>query len=610
MSCFETMKHLLLLLLVTAPAYARTLSWDHVAVKAHLDDAGSLHVREEQGIVFDGDWNGGERVFRIERGQTFTFERISRLDSATGTLIPLREGSLDAVDDYQFTDAQTLRWRSRLPSDPPFRNQRITYILEYTLGNILLKSGSQYVLDHDFAFPKRDGEIRRFTLDLDLGSSWQPVDLKQRVAIDQLPPGKSVVVRGTLQYGGATAPQSRRSTFPLRLAFAALALGVPIVLWRRFVGRETAMGRLAPLTTSTMTPRWIEENLLPIPAEIAGTAWDEDAGANEVSALLARWAAEGKIRTTVDADSDLQMELLASRDTFPDYERALIDKLFFQGNTTSTAAIRDHYKSSGFNPGSLVGRHLIAKANTLAAMSEAGPKINKLPTLILFGIAVILFKLALTDSFVAIAGLWLLGVMWMIAGFTALRWRGRIDHGLRQTRSFVIPLAISIIAVVAIILANSFSLTAQLGYVAAVLMITNNVFNVAKAKRGPSAIAFRKRLASVREYFVRELQKSTPAIDDRWFPYLVAFGLNDEATAWMTAFGERTTSSFSHSSSSSSSPSSSPQWTGGGGAFGGAGATGSWTAAAAGMAAGVAGASSSGGGGGGGSSGGGGGGGW
>jgi hypothetical protein len=31
-------------------------------------------------MVFTGDWNGGERVFRIAPGQHLTFERLAQLD--------------------------------------------------------------------------------------------------------------------------------------------------------------------------------------------------------------------------------------------------------------------------------------------------------------------------------------------------------------------------------------------------------------------------------------------------------------------------------------------------------------------------------------------------
>jgi uncharacterized membrane protein YgcG len=160
------------------------------------------------------------------------------------------------------------------------------------------------------------------------------------------------------------------------------------------------------------------------------------------------------------------------------------------------------------------------------------------------------------------------------------------------------------------------------GVVAIGLSLFVSVINAARSRRGPLSIRLRKRLCAVRRFFEEELRKPSPALEDSWFPYAVAFGLEKQVERW---FGRFAGASASHSSSrnhswsagGSSSPSSAPStWTGGGGSFGGAGATGSWAAAVSGLAAGVAAPSSSGSGGGGGggggssSSGGGGGGGW
>jgi uncharacterized membrane protein YgcG len=212
-------------------------------------------------------------------------------------------------------------------------------------------------------------------------------------------------------------------------------------------------------------------------------------------------------------------------------------------------------------------------------------------------------------------------LVWMTGIFIALGFRGRIDYGRREARGVAICIGIVVAVALLVLLANLTMWPAPLAFTAAALLVANNLTNIARSKGGPQAIAFRKRLATARQYFLDELRKSAPAIDDRWFPYIVAFGLNDEASKWMKDFGgERPPgidgdrgSIFSSGSSTSSPSPSRPQWTGGGGAFGGGGASASWGAAAAGLAAGVSAPSSSGGrsgGGGGGRSGGGGGGGW
>ena len=106
----------------------RTLHWDTVDVAAHLDAEGRLLVTETQTMVFNGDWNGGERRFNIPPRQKLQLINLDRAEG-DGWKPMVRDSSLDDVDDYAFTDDTTLRWRSRLPADAPFANTKLTYAL-------------------------------------------------------------------------------------------------------------------------------------------------------------------------------------------------------------------------------------------------------------------------------------------------------------------------------------------------------------------------------------------------------------------------------------------------------------------------------------------------
>jgi len=139
--------------------------------------------------------------------------------------------------------------------------------------------------------------------------------------------------------------------------------------------------------------------------------------------------------------------------------------------------------------------------------------------------------------------------------------------------------------------------------------------NAARGRQDAAGLAFRKRLVAARRYFAEQLQQPAPRLEDAWFPYLIAFGLDKKMEAWFRSFPAASSGSLMttvSSTTASGGSASGGSWTGGGGSFGGAGASASWAAAASGMAAGVAapGSSSGGGSSGGGSSGGGGGGGW
>jgi uncharacterized membrane protein YgcG len=181
------------------------------------------------------------------------------------------------------------------------------------------------------------------------------------------------------------------------------------------------------------------------------------------------------------------------------------------------------------------------------------------------------------------------------------------------------PAILLILVVPAILLvASRFSVWTLSGLVLISLAATRSLFNLAKCRDAGDRLTNRQRLAAAREYFARELRRQNPALDDAWFPYLLAFGLGANVDRWFHSFGGESlsgapASSPARASTGGGASRSTGGFTGGGGAFGGAGSSGTWAVAAAGIASGVPSPSSSGsggGGGGGGSSGGGGGGGW
>jgi hypothetical protein len=102
---------------------------------------------------------------------------------------------------------ESVRWRSRLPSDPPFENTTIIYVLEYTLSNILVRKEGSFLLDHDFVFPDRSWPILSFSLDLRIDPAW---DLQApspiRLTRGRLEPGESVVLTIPLRYTRAGHP--------------------------------------------------------------------------------------------------------------------------------------------------------------------------------------------------------------------------------------------------------------------------------------------------------------------------------------------------------------------------------------------------------------------
>jgi hypothetical protein len=610
----------------------RELHWDALIVSAHLNADGSLAVAEDQTMVFSGDWNGGERVFSIRPRQTLSL--VGMLRWSGGVWQPMRpDGSLSSVDDYSLTDGRTLRWRSRLPSDPPFDRTSIRYQLRYTLSGILRRDGDRFTLDHDFAFPDRDGSIDRFELSLTLDPVWQPVtEVDSRYSAAGLAPGKSFVVTVPMRYSGTGTPSAfdeSRSPAVRRAVLVIVGFTVLSIVW--MVLSEHRKGRFIPLQTEGIGEDWLREHILKYPAEMVSAAWDDSIGQAEVVTLLARLNTEGKLESSPEG-SNMALRLMVDRETLTGYERKLVDALFLYGrSTTSTGEVKRHYAKTGLDLVEIIRSDLAAalKATFPFARTSSFYGFESL-CLFLAGLALAIVawftgELPGPAVFLLPGGTVILGLVASIGGW---RFRKRMDRGLRAAVLSLIP-PVVIAGAVALFVwypigggAIELGALALASVVALTLTVVAGGVNSLRSGQRRDGVAFRKRLTAGRMYFMSQLAAPRPALRDEWYPWLLAFELEKDMDRWSVAYARpvRSPSSSaagSGSSSSASSESSTPSWSGfGGGRSGGAGAGASWAVAAGGLAAGVSAPSSSGsgssGGGrsGGGSSGGGGGGGW
>jgi hypothetical protein len=609
----------------------RHLSWSDFDVVAHLAADGRLTVSETQAMVFTGAWNGGERRFDIRPRQTLSFVGLARL--VNGAWQPLTEdASLDQVDQYTWTNGKTLRWRSRLPSDPPFAGTTVHYQLRYVLSGILQKDGEGYRLDHDFAFADRDGAIDRFTLRLTFDPEWQPMSTVPEVyRAGPLPPGRSFVLRLPLRYSGTGAPAVLDLTRPIEIRAAVLLLlGLTAIAMLAFFRSEQSWGRFAPLESSRIDEPWLREHILRHPAEVIGAAWDAKVGKAEVVALIARLVGEAKLQSEVvsegDGRSSMMLRLAVPRSALQGYERALVDGLFFDDrHETTTEQVKEHYRDSGFDPASTIRPALAQAAERILPTGDAPRTLSPLGSaslligIVLLGIAWYRGELPAVAGVLAVVAIVIVSVIGAIVGAA---FRAHINWGRIAAAVCLVPAALVALGAAALLWfpvgtgAIELSPLSVLGIVSLALGLVLSAINSLKSRQGRAAIAFRRQLAAARAYFVSELEKERPALRDQWYPWVLAFGLDDRAADWSTRYARQPDdvgaasvgSSTSHGSASGPSGS----WTGfGGGHSGGAGGGASWAAAAGGMAAGVSAPSSDGGGSSGGaSSGGGGGGGW
>ena len=636
---------LFLLILLTLPGTspARSLYWQDMKVNAELDREGRLHVLEQQTMVFTGAWNGGERRFNLRPGQRLDVHNVYRIDSDGGTRVPLVQGNLARVDHWVWHDRTTLRWRARLPSDPPFTHKAITYLLDYTLSGILFPVQGGYQLSHDFAFPERVGVIEHFSLDLILDSSWQPLgNLPTHLQRNSLPPGTSVILSAVLAHPdgipAAVAEKSRLSQKPTFTAALPVSLTstpvwlrsvVIVSLWILalaqgvfFLGHERKLGRFhALIPVDHVNVSWLEQHVFSLAPEVVGAIWDKKTDSSEVAAVLARMVLENKMSSRVEQDVipwlgwkipgsyTLHLQLLVSRSTLGDYERELVDGLFIDGDATSTKKVKKYYRRERktFNPVEKVRQPLQRRVDALTKDRKNPLEMIWLPTAF---VAAAGFFLLFADFFLhpfeRVMEMMIVGsliIIWVVGVNLALAYRATAESV--RTRAYQLWVSALIIAAayMALLILVDCSILLTLGSACLCAASINNILNLARSRDSVDGVRLHRRLASARRYFKEELNRKAPDIRDAWFPYLVAFGLGPRVDSWFRRYGGHSTVSGSPISGGSSAG-----FTGGGGQFGGGGVSGAWSAAAGSMSASASGSSSGGAGGGGGSGGGGGGG--
>ena len=315
----------------------KELHWQSLDVRAHLDADGALHVRETQGIVFNGDWNGGERRFSIRDGQRLKFERLIEKDASGNTLREFDRGDLDDIGEFRWFDGDMLRWRTHLPDDPPFRDELRIYELDYVIAGVLVRRGGRFFLDHDFAFPDRTGNIERLHGELTFDPSWRATDATDTsFDVDWLPPGQGAVRSATLEYVGTGHPLANGE---IRAAPLGRRSGVHLArrhVARRRCRRHTPGTRTRPLRAAR-PPRFDRRRLargalLRYRPEDVGAAWDGDISTHEVMAILARMSQARQISERSEAARlvDLQepgsAPAAARHQGFPARDRTSLDR--------------------------------------------------------------------------------------------------------------------------------------------------------------------------------------------------------------------------------------------------------------------------------------------
>lgn len=634
---------LLAVVLLATPLAAqegRSLHWREIHVTAHIDEDGRLRIRERQAMVFDGAWNGGERRFNVRTGQQLELHGLTRIDPVTGATTVLTRAEPDQVDEYDWAEEHLLRWRSRADSDPPFRDAEIVYELDYSIWPVLVPMGEgEYELRHDFAFTDRHGVIERFQVDLTLDDAWtSPFGNHIQETATQLEPGRGYVLTVPLRHadGEPALAGSEGASALVRGAVAVGALAVPLVVLLGLRRRTRELDFLAPIVPhEAIDAEWLEREIFSRPAEVVGTAWDRAVGGAEVSALLARLVGEGKLSSRVaeeDGEPVLHLRRLAPLVSFPEHERELLEGLFFDGREeTDTQSIAEHYKTKGFDPAGILRKPLLKKLEELPGEAGLRRPWRRWMLLVIAGAVIALLVPDAPGHLpVAVMGSMLGVIAMLIIPAIADALGKRVTHRRGLTVTTVIAVTIPALLLLATLprysVESAFGFYRPgagllIGFLTMLVGIGGFALAMATSTESVPRLVYRRRLVSGREYFKRELESPEPKLQDAWFPFLLAFGLDEDVSRWFEVHRQtdRTsgmTAATIAAAGQGSAGSSGGGWTGGGpqfggGTFAGGGAGGAWGVAAAGLAAGVAAPGSTGGGGGGVAvSGGGGGGGW
>jgi hypothetical protein len=523
------------LILASFPADGneRSLSWQELTVQARLDNDGQLHIRETHAMVFTGDWNGGERSFSVRSGQSLHLNGLYRL-AANQELIPLTKGSLEAIDHYDWQGNQRLRWRSRLPGDPPFERSRLTYLIDYTLSGVIVPAGEQrFILNHDYAFPDRSGRIAAFTLQLTADDAWNQEGLPISVTHSDLLPGQGVVIRTELEhrfgspsavYRPAAVPrQDRRAAAPapIGLSFGGglfLLLVLAAAVWS-FFRHESSRGRFAPLPEQAgIDEAWLARHVFHLAPETVGATWDKSTSSQEVAAILARLVLEKKLSSRLEplkiplfgwqipGQDTLHLTLLRSRSSLNGYERALIDALFVDGDQTDTRLIRSYYRKKGhaFQPAEKIRGQLERRVRQLTASTAdplpyrwLAPLAAMLSAMLLLMVNAIIKRSETESTVVAIV----IGVGCLIIGLTlATTYRNRSD---RLPRRALLLVAVMLLPPASYLMISQSGISSllTLGLLLLYAGLIDMVLLVARNRDSHDGINLCRQLAAARIFF-------------------------------------------------------------------------------------------------------------
>jgi hypothetical protein len=194
----------------------------------------------------------------------------------------------------------------------------------------------------------------------------------------------------------------------------------------------------------------------------------------------------------------------------------LVDGLFFgQRTETSTKEVRQHYKNSGFDPALVIKPPLDKQVKMILPPGETHVRYGASVALYVAGLVLLAYgsysEPVLAPAAVAIAmiSLFLVAIL-QIPGWL---FRSRIDWGLKAAAFLLIPASVVILGTAAFLwwYAGAGEVDLPWRMIGALTVLALAISDASimgmKSRQGSAAIAFRKRLARGRSFFLKELEK-------------------------------------------------------------------------------------------------------
>lgn len=648
---------IVLTLIYSSFCYSKTFRWKRIEVQAFLDKKGNLEVTERLRASYNGIFNGAERYINLRKKQKMKVKELSIYNYDQGRWINYKYGSLKNLRSFNKISNGHYRWRSFHPGVVS-KNVIHDYKIKYEISPVITKSEGVFSVNHNFAFNDVAYSIDYFSVKLHFDDAYEvPEKYQVENIYENLIGGtnvtskiniKSSVIDKLKLYENIITPKkANKNLTPAELLIAILIFFLTcfifcIKFFRDLMDYENKKNRFTSLKNDfEVNYEWVKANVCKYSPELVSAVWDQEINNTEVGVILSRMITEGKIEVKQISNkgwlarAKFSYKPLVDVKEFYGVDSIIREYIFINENDpVTTDDLKEYYSYNGSTKPPIVG----TLEFQLRALAEKQPDLKKdevfvkngMRTFGLISVCFLFFGIgvAFSETFPRFIFNFHLFIGHMVLFMFGRRLRENICLEIDSYKKFF-NITILFILFISI---NYYVFTHESPYFLPCalffhLFLLSSTFNRIKTVGSESRVKARKKFQVAREFFIKELKKREPFIDDLMTPYILALNLEKDLDSWnrvykdsakniedskYISYGSRSPR-LNGSLSTNSSGSSSPNWTGGGGSFSGGGASGSWSDLSSVSSSSTSFSSSSGGGGfggGGGSSGGGGGGGW